>query len=488
MISAEHGTVKLEELKKVHFIGIGGVGMSGVSRLLHARGVRVTGSDHNETPVVQSLRDEGITVYPQRHESNVADADAVVVSTATRKDNPELIAARAAGIAILHRSEALRLAMDDRVSVAVAGTHGKTTTTSMIAVGLEQAGFSPSYVIGGTLAGSNRNAHLGSSRIVVVEADESDGSFLSYSPNIGIITNVEPDHLDYYGSVEAVVNAFDQFCDRIAPAHRIDNPGVSDEPHEGLAIICADDPQALAVAQRAKARGIHVLTYGRSDEADVRVVLESSDSGVRFSIHLASGEQVPVELHVPGAHNALNGTAAFLAMKELGVESEQAAIALGEFIGAHRRFEKKADVRGIRVFDDYGHHPTEVRAAIDTAQSVAGDGRVFVVFQPHLYSRTAIFAKEFAEVLTAADRAYVLPIYGGREEFDPSVTSAAITDNVDSGRGEVVRAFEGDWHDVAVALVSELRPGDVVLTQGAGDVTSFSGVLVPLLEKAEQER
>lgn len=447
-----------ESLGRVHFIGIGGVGMSAVARIMVARGMAVSGSDAKDLPVMADLAQAGARVAVGYDAANLGAAQTVVAGSAIRADNPELVAAREAGLPVLHRSEALAATMGDDVVVTVAGTHGKSTTTSMITVLLQGAGLDPSFAIGANVPALGVNAAHGASGIFVAEADESDGSFLNYRPRIAVVTNVEPDHLDYYGTAEAVYASFDRFTELL--------------PADGVLVACADDAGALALARRTLARGnTRVLLYGTSDDADL--VLHDGGPG-DVSVSTASG-RFALELQVPGRHNALNAAAAFAVALELGVDAGAAAAALAGFSGASRRFELKGEARGIRVFDDYAHHPTEVRAALTAARSVAGGHKVHVLFQPHLFSRTREFAREFADALNLADTALVLDIYPAREDPIPGVTSQLIADHLGSG-GRLV-----DGNAAVAELVGAARAGDIVLTAGAGDVTAFGPKIVQAL-------
>lgn len=447
-----------ESLGRVHFIGIGGVGMSAVARIMVARGVPVSGSDAKDLPVMADLAAAGATVAVGYSAANLGDAQTIVAGSAIRADNPELVAALAAGLPVLHRSEALAATMGDDLVVTVAGTHGKSTTTSMIAVLLRGAGLDPSFAIGANVPALGVNAAHGTSGVFVAEADESDGSFLNYRPQVAVVTNVEPDHLDHYGTAEAVYESFDRFAGLL--------------PSDGVLIACADDAGALALADRTLARGnTRVVLYGTSDRSDLLLhdggpgdVAVSSPKG-RFGL----------ELQVPGRHNALNAAAAFAVALELGVDAPAAAQALAHFSGASRRFELKGEVRGVRVFDDYAHHPTEVRAALAAARSVAGDHKVHVLFQPHLFSRTREFAREFAEALNLADTALVLDIYPAREDPIPGVSSQLIAEHLEAG-GRLVESGEA-----VAAIVGAADAGDVVLTVGAGDVTAFGPRIVEAL-------
>ena len=449
---------RIESLGRVHFIGIGGVGMSAVARIMVSRGVPVSGTDVKDLPVMRDLSLAGARIAVGYDAGNLGNAQTVVAGSAIRADNPELVAAREAGLPVLHRSEALAATMAGHRVVTVAGTHGKSTTTSMVAVLLKEAGLDPSFAIGANVPALGVNAAHGGSDIFVAEADESDGSFLNYRPLIAVVTNVEADHLDHYGTPEAVFASFDAFAALL--------------PADGVLLACADDAGARALAERTASTGTtRVLTYGTSGDADVQL----HDGGPGDVSVALGGDVHTLELQVPGRHNALNAAAAFAVAVELGVEPGAAAAALGHFTGASRRFELKGQGRGVRVYDDYAHHPTEVRAALSAARSVAAGNKVHVLFQPHLFSRTREFAQEFAAALDLADTALVLDIYPAREDPIPGVTSTLITDHLANGR--LVSADEAV--DAVAAVASE---GDVVLTVGAGDVTAYGPVIVAALD------
>jgi UDP-N-acetylmuramate--alanine ligase len=447
-----------ESLGRVHFIGIGGVGMSAVARIMVARGVSVSGSDAKDLPVMAELAAAGARIAVGYAAANLGDAQTVVAGSAIRADNPELVAARASGLPVLHRSEALAATMGEDLVVTVAGTHGKSTTTSMITVLLQGAGLDPSFAIGANVPALGVNAAHGTSGVFVAEADESDGSFLNYRPKIAVVTNVEPDHLDYYGTAEAVYESFDRFTALL--------------PADGVLIACADDDGALALAERTLARGnTRVVLYGTSDRSDL-VLHDGGPGDVAVS---SPAGRVALDLQVPGRHNALNAAAAVAVALELGVDADAAARALAHFSGASRRFELKGEARGVRVFDDYAHHPTEVRAALTAARSVAGGHRVHVLFQPHLFSRTREFAREFADALNLADSALVLDIYPAREDPIPGVTSQLIAEHLAPG-GRLM-----DAGGAVAALAAAAGPGDIILTIGAGDVTAYGPQIVQAL-------
>jgi UDP-N-acetylmuramate--alanine ligase len=442
------------ELGAVHFVGIGGAGMSGIARILLARGVRVSGSDRRATATLRALAALGARVSVGHDAANLDSADTVVVSTAIRADNPELATARARGLRVLPRAVALAAVMAGRRSVAVAGTHGKTSTTSMLTVAVQACGADPSFAIGGDLNESGSNAHAGEGDVFVAEADESDRSFLLLAPFGAIVTNVEADHLDNYGDLAAVEAAFDTFVGTVDP--------------DGFVVLCADDPGAARLAGGGAAA--RVRTYGRAAGADLRLTgLQVGPEGTRYTAVLDGRELGEVRIRLPGEHMALNSAAALLAGLELGLPAAGLVRGLGRFGGVHRRFELKGSARGVRVYDDYAHHPTEVAAQLRAARAVAGDGRLVVAFQPHLYSRTAEFAAGFGQALGLADEVVVMDVYGAREDPVPGVTGALVAEAVPLPVGQVL--FEPSWSATAPALAARARPGDLVLTMGAGDVS-----------------
>lgn len=458
--------VPVAELGAVHFIGIGGSGMSGIARIMTMNGVTVSGSDAKESSVVEVLRALGATVTIGHCADNLGEAETLVISSAIREDNPELVEARRRGLRILHRSGALASLMTERRAVAVAGTHGKTTTTSMTTVALQACGLDPSFVIGGVLSTTGTNAHLGSGDVFVAEADESDGSFLLYEAAIGILTNVEADHLDHYGTGEKVREAFIEFCSGIQ------NRG-------GTIIACADDPGSFDVAGHARRQGATVVLYGVSEAADI--VIHDFDSGIasEFTLDLPGRDQpLAVALRQPGMHNALNATAAIAVAHSLGADVDRAAAGLAGYGGTRRRFEDRGIAEGVRVIDDYAHHPTELRAVLSAARGVVTDGgRVWAIFQPHLYSRTMEFREEFAQALGLADEVVVLDVFPAREDPVPGVTGALIADRVPQKNVKFVESFA----EAVPFVAGRVRPGDLVLTIGAGDVTILGPELLSAL-------
>jgi UDP-N-acetylmuramate--alanine ligase len=472
-------------LGAVHFIGIGGVGMSGLARIFRARGVPVSGSDARDSAVLDGLRSLGASVNIGHRAGNVGDADTVVVSSAIRPDNPELLAAQAKGLRILHRSQALASLMVGRRAVAVAGTHGKTTTTSMLTVALTHCGADPSFAIGGELTGApsaQASAREGSGDVFVAEADESDASFLRYTPTVAVVTNVEPDHLDHYGTPEAVVAAFDAFSDRIVPG--------------GLLVACADDPGAARLAAATRSRrgtDVQVITYGEgsSDEPpdvwldEVRAVGGGGEVTFRPAAHLRMPGRDqplpvtgPIRLQVPGRHNMADAAAAWIAGCWLGEDPAVLAEGLAGFGGTRRRFELRGEAGGVEVRDDYAHHPTEVEAALRAARGVGRD-RVVVVFQPHLVSRTRIFAADFGRALALADEVLVLDVYVAREDPDPQISGELISSAVPLPAHRV--QYVPTMDDALAALLGLVRPGDLVITMGAGDVTALGPRLLEAL-------
>ncbi|WP_342746861.1 UDP-N-acetylmuramate--L-alanine ligase [Georgenia soli] len=466
--------------ERFHLVGVGGAGMSAVAELLAARGHDVSGSDQRDSAVLARLRGLGVRTYVGHDAAHVPDTGSLVVSTAVRESNPELAAARGRGLPVLHRSQALARAAAGLDFVAVAGAHGKTSTSAMLAVALRAAGQDPSYAIGGTVLALGTGAHLGTGRAFVAEADESDGSFLNYAPRVALVTNVEPDHLDHHGSEAAFRRSFEEFVDRLVPG--------------GLLVACADDAGALALVRHAVAGGTRVVTYGRGPapegvEAHATLAPATSMTGgtssARVTLAGLDDAVVEVDLHlrVGGAHMLLNAAGAWCAGLELGVGPEEMAAALGAFTGTGRRFEHRGEAAGVRVVDDYAHHPTEVAATLGTARLEAGEGRVVVLFQPHLYSRTRTFAEEFAAALGAADEVVVTDVYGAREDPVPGVDGSLITDAMGRRGGGARARHVADRVQAAHAAADAARPGDLVLTVGAGDVTELGPVILARLEE-----
>jgi UDP-N-acetylmuramate--alanine ligase len=452
-------------MTRVHLVGIGGAGMSGIARVLLARGTTVSGSDAKDSVALASLRALGAEVHVGHDAAHVQGADVVVVSTAIRETNPELAAARLIGIPVQRRAEALAELLVGYRAVAVAGTHGKTSTTSMLTVAAQHCGVDPSFAIGGDLNEAGSNAHHGSGDLFVVEADESDGSFLVYAPHAAIVTNVEPDHLDHHGTAEAYEQVFRDFVDTVT----------------GFVVTSADDAGARALASYARGRGLEVHTYGTAEDADLRMLeLVATGGSSSYAAVLRGRRLGTVLLPVAGEHMARNSAAALLAGVQLGLPDVQLIEGLGGFSGVRRRMELKGSAAGIRVYDDYAHHPTEVRAQLEAARGMTGGGRLVAVFQPHLYSRTATFADAFGAALALADEVVVMDVYGAREDPVPGVTGALVAAAVQLPADHVL--FEPSWTAVPAAVVSRAVAGDLVLTLGAGDVTQIGPEVLRLLE------
>jgi UDP-N-acetylmuramate--alanine ligase len=456
-------------LGRVHFVGIGGAGLSAIARIMLARGISVSGSDGRDSVTLGSLRDAGAIVYVGHRRDQVHRSDTVVVSTAVPEDNPEVVEAMRLGLRLWPRSAALASVMTGKRVLAVAGTHGKTTTTSLLACALTSAGADPSYTIGGDLTQRGTNAADGAGRYFVAEADESDGAFLVYSPFAAIVTNVEADHLDHYGTEAAYRQAFDDFAELVDPA--------------GLVVCVVDDPGARDLADRVAGQGGSVLRVGTSPAAELRATdIRFAGRSSRFVVKTTSeppGRVGEVTLQIPGRHYVVDALAALGLGLRLGFEFDQLTRGLEGFTGTHRRMEAKGETGGVRVYDSYAHHPREIAADLDAARAIADGGRVLVAFQPHLVSRTRIFAAEMGQALSLADHVVVLDIYLAREAADPAVSGQLIADSVTHDR--VI--FEPDFHAVPPHLVSEAKPGDLILTLGAGDVTELGTPILRLLEQ-----
>ena len=465
----------VERLGRVHFVGIGGAGLSGIARLMLARGVTVTGSDATSTPTLEALRDLGAEVWVGHAADQVGEADTLVVSTAVREDNPEYAEAVRRGLRVLPRSAALAAVMADRRVLAVAGTHGKTTTTSLLTVALQHVGAEPTYAIGGELTATGVNADLGSGDLFVAEADESDGAFLVYDPHAAIVLNVDADHLDHWATEEAYAAAFEQFADGIDP--------------DGFLVCCADDPGAAALAGRQRAAGRRVVTVGESEGVDLRGrVLEPGAGRWLFAVERDGAELGVVTLQIPGRHYVADALAALAVGLELGFGFEALAEGLGAYQGTRRRMERKGEAGGVRVYDSYAHHPSEIRGDLEAARAVAGGDRVLVVFQPHLASRTRIFGEAMGHELAAADEVVVLDVYLAREDADPEVTGAVVAEAARERLDAGLVTFEPDLAAAPRTVVARARPGDLVLTLGAGTVTELGPRILELLELQEVGR
>ena len=462
----------LDELGRVHFVGIGGAGLSAIARIMAARGVEVTGSDDHDTPFLPSLREAGVTCrlgYDPAHLGDLGPGDTAVVTTAAREDNPEVLEARRRGLRLLPRSAGLASVMTERRVLAVAGTHGKTTTTSLLTVALLACGADPTYAVGGVLSATGRNADAGAGDLFVAEADESDGAFLVYRPHAAIVTNVGADHLDTWGTEEAYRAAFAEFVTTIDA--------------DGFLVACVDDPGAEALRSLAAAREVELVGVGEGEHADLRaldVVLEGTTSS--FTVVDRGSELGRVRLAIPGRHYVLDALAALGVGLRLGMPFEGLRDGLEAFGGTGRRMEAKGEAGGVRVYDSYAHQPIEIAGDLEAARSVAGEGRVVVAFQPHLVSRTRLFGAAMGVALGAADEVVVLDVHLAREDADPEVTGALVADHVPLPAERV--AFVPDIADVPAALVDRARPGDLVLTLGAGSVTEVGPRVLELLREA----
>ena len=456
--------ISLSELssKKLHFIGIGGAGMSGLARIALTHGAQVSGSDEKDSSVLAALSALGATVFPSHNAEHVQGADLVIYSNAISQSNSELVEAEKLNIPIYTRAQALALLMSESTSIAVAGTHGKTTTSSMLTVALQACGADPSFAIGGTISASGSNAHRGTGQYFVAEADESDGSFIEYKPFGAIVTNVEHDHVDYFATPADVTAAFEEFAQTISP--------------EGFLVYCADDPGSLALGRSAT--GVIAISYGENAESDLHIdQVELGAKGSRARA-LWKGKSIGhLELNVPGRHNIDNAAAALAVGLHLGLPTAGLLAGLASFAGTGRRFELKGTVHGIRVIDDYGHHPTEIRVTLDAARRYAGDGRLLVIFQPHRYSRTQAFMSEFASSLSLADDVTLLEIYAASEKPIAGVSSEVIAQSITNGK------YIPNFVEATDALIEMAKPGDVIMTLGAGDVSSLGPIIVDGLTK-----
>jgi UDP-N-acetylmuramate--alanine ligase len=448
--------------KRVHFIGIGGAGMSGLARISLSHGITVSGSDAKDSSVVKALQALGATIATSHAASNVDGADLVVYSTAISPSNAELMRAQELGLSTLTRAAALSILMSESKSIAVAGTHGKTTTSSMMAVALQACGADPSFAIGGTITASGSNAHRGTGEIFVAEADESDGSFIEYHPYAAVVTNVEHDHVDFFATPEDVAQAFKDFAATINK--------------DGFLTYCADDQGAKALASSVKTCAL--ISYGIDESCDLRldsIELEAMGSRARA---IWRGKVVGfIELQVPGHHNLLNAAAVLATGLNLGFPAPELLTGLSVFRGTGRRFELKGTVHGVRVIDDYGHHPTEIDVTLKAARRFAGEGRLIVIFQPHRYSRTKAFSAQFAKALDMADRAIVLEVYAASEKPIAGVTSRLITDAMSHGE------YIPNFIEVTDSVIDSAQPQDVIITLGAGDVSSLAPIIVDGLSR-----
>jgi UDP-N-acetylmuramate--alanine ligase len=445
-----------------HFIGIGGIGMSGIAEILLSLGMKVSGSDLRRSPVTDRLASLGATIYEGHQADNIAGATVVVTSSAVSSANPEVLEAQARKIPVIQRAEMLAELMRLKYGIAIAGMHGKTTTTSMVASVLTAGGLDPTVVVGGRVDALGSNARLGTTQYLVAEADESDRSFLKLSPILAVVTNLDREHMDCYKNMGDVERSFLDFMDKV--------------PFYGAVTACLDNPLLAAILPRVRRR---VFTYGTAPGADFRLeyMVEGGGRFARFQVVTVDGRIGPFELHVPGRHNVLNATAAIAIARQLEVPADMIAEGLNNFRGVDRRFQQRGQVRGITVVDDYGHHPTEIRATLAAARE-CGHKRVFVVFQPHRFSRTLDLLEEFASAFRDADSVIVLPIYAASEEPIPGVTAERLVAKISGPRTQ----FAPDFASAVALVAAELREGDLILTLGAGNVSQLAPQILAALQ------
>lgn len=455
----------------VHLIGIGGSGLSAIARLLLELGHGVSGSDREDSPVLQGLRDLGARVTVGHHPDNVRGADRVVRSSAVPDDNVEVQAALEAGIPVLKRSDFLGRLMEDRLCIAVAGSHGKTTTTGMIAWALTRLGEDPSYLVGGWLQDLDSNAHAGDGRAFVVEADEYDYMFLGLRPRIAVVTNIEHDHPDFFPTPEDFYRAFLQFSGRVSP--------------DGTLVVCVDDPGASRLRAEVAATGRRTVTYGLTGNADygARGLHHAPEGGLGFYFLRGETALAHLTLQIPGEHNVRNAMAALIVVDQLGLSVPEAARALEDFRGVGRRFEARGQVGGVLVVDDYAHHPTEIQATLQAARGRYSDREIWAVWQPHTYSRTRVFFSDYLSVFEDADHVLVTEVYPAREPIPPDFSARQIVEAM----SHTDAAFASDL-DAAVALLeTRLAGGEVVLVLSAGDGEILSERLLARLEEKRGE-
>ncbi len=468
------------KIQRVHFVGIGGIGMSGIAEVLLNLGYKVSGSDVKPSPVTQRLAFLGAIIFEGHCAENVSGAEVVVVSSAVRPENPEVAAARAAHIPVIPRAEMLAELMRLKYGIAVAGMHGKTTTTSMIAAVLAAGGLDPTVVVGGRVDAMGSNARHGKSQYLVAEADESDRSFLKLSPILAVVTNIDREHMDCYRDMDDVERTFIEFMDRV--------------PFYGMVVACNDNEGLRALLPRVQRR---TVTYGTREDSDFCIrsseVVPPSDSGpgsgvkaqrpmTRFRVDYRGRALGEFHLHVPGAHNVLNATAAIAAGIGLDVQVEDIRSALADFRGVDRRFQLRGQAGGASVVDDYGHHPTEIRATLAAARQ-CGFGRIHVIFQPHRYTRTQLLMDEFAAAFTDADSLFLLDIYPASEPPIPGVTAQALATRI-AEQGNRVVIYAATFADAVNAAVAVARPGDMILTLGAGSVSQLGPQVLEALEQS----
>jgi UDP-N-acetylmuramate--alanine ligase len=447
------------KIKRIHFVGIGGIGMSGIAEVLLNIGYEISGSDIGQSSTVKRLKDLGATITIGHSAENVEGAGVVVTSSAIKSDNPEVLRAKEINIPVIPRAEMLAELMRLRYGIAVAGSHGKTTTTSMTAAVLSYGKLDPTIVVGGRVKTMGTNARLGSGDFMVVEADESDGSFLKLSPVISVLTNIDEEHMDYYKNMDELENTFMAFLDKI--------------PFYGLSVLCIDCPRIKELSNNFKKR---FITYGFDKEAELRAQdVKISGFETKFDVYLNGADLGSVTLHVPGRHNAQNALAAIAIGMELGMSFEDTSKGLSEFRGIDRRLQIKGKQRGITVIDDYAHHPSEIEVTLSAIKE-SHDGRVVVIFQPHRYSRTKLLFNEFARVLVDTDMLYIMDIYAASEDPIEGVSSELLCQSVIDKGGKNVKYLNGE--DMLSTVLDDLKQNDIVLTLGAGNIWAFGEKIV----------
>ena len=462
-----------ERIKQVHFIGVGGVGMSGIARVAHDQGMQVSGSDIKESRYTKQLREAGITVFIGQKAENIPEGDPVVIiSTAILENNPELIEARRRGLEIWHRAQMLAHLGVGLDTLAVAGTHGKTTTSSMLASALDALGADPTFLIGGIVRAYGTNAHSGTGDHYVVEADESDKSFTYLSPKAVLVTNIEADHLDHYKDLDEIYDKFHDFMGLV--------------PEDGVIVACGDEPHVVEIA---RSEGRRMYTYGFNEGCDVRITsYEPHGIGSRYTAVMPDGTQVEGAIKQnPGRHNVLNATGVVTLLWALGFDAAKVAQALSGFAGVRRRFDLVGEVDGVTVVDDYAHHPTEIAATISAAAGL-GYKHVHVLFQPHRYSRAPLFTQvlhdEFGAAFDKADSVTFMDVYPAGEAPVPGVSGKTFLNVVLEHEGHPQADFVAHRVDVVPHLMDKLQPGDLVITMGAGDVTAMGPQIIDALLKA----
>ena len=461
MIKPDFTQAVPDQLGTVHFIGIGGSGMSGIARILIGTGHVVTGSDLRDSSNVAALRELGAKIYIGHDQSHLGDPDTVVVTSALWPTNPEYLLAKEKGIPVIHRSQALAKLASSKRLISVAGAHGKTTSTGMVITALMAMGQDPSFVNGGVINSVGQSSSSGTGELFVIEADESDGSFLLYDTAISLITNVDPDHLDHYGSIEAFHRVFADFANK----------------SKELVVISSDDQGAKEVAKLITKP---MITFGEAKDATVRVQNIKEDARISFEL-VYKDEKSSAKLILAGRHNALNAAGAVATLVSLGFDFQASVLEVAKFEGTERRFELHGKERGVSVYDDFAHHPTEVQAALNGARAVVGSGKLITVFQPHLYSRTRLFAKEFAQVLAESDEVVLLDIYAAREDPEPGVTAELILNNF-SDQSKI--HYAPNWEEASAKAASLADSGDFIVTMGCGDVYRMVPQLLQALKKS----